>query len=728
MAEFKFFHQTRIFLLLIVISIIPKFASSQYYYPTLNAIPHEDNYFGSKVVDKYRNVEDTASSIIKDWVYKEQIFFDSIMKLVPRKDSIKKQIEDVIYSSNIRGGQSRIVGEKVFFNRNYIKENKQSLFYKPNLNTSEIELFTTKTINTNQTTYSFTFYEPSLDGKYVALGLNINGDEMTTIRIIDVENKVLLPESLPRTPFGTPFWLPDNKGFFYAQLKELKSASDLETKYNDGTVKLHYLFNDESKDKIVMSRLLNKDLNFQEIDSPTICVFPNTNIAFGFVYSGSTDFISLYYTNLNNLMSDKNQKGIWKKVCSESDRIKCFAYLKNEIYLLSFKDNPNGRVKKITLGDNLSAASTVMDGFYEVLEDIHQSTTSIFIKSLKNGNSAIYDLNPNTNRVDTLKMPFNGYVYLRIPFITPPLYSYSTHLLFGMESWVQEFGIYDYDSKSKIIKKTNMRPPGKYGSPSDIIVKDLLIPSHDGILVPLTIIYSNKTKLNGKNPTLIEGYGAYGTSMNANFSFPLLVWIQNGGIYAVAHVRGGGEKGDSWYKGGFKDTKPNSWKDFIACSEHLINEHYTTPQYLAAKGVSAGGITIGRAITERPDLFKAAILNVGVLNSIRNSSNSLSVSEYGNVKDSLDFKPIFNMDVYHHIKENVNYPSILFTAGKNDARVDWWQPAKAVARFQEVSQGKKNIILFNFFNEGHAGTSDPTVVVNEYSFLFWQLNGTTVFK
>jgi prolyl oligopeptidase len=273
-----------------------------------------------------------------------------------------------------------------------------------------------------------------------------------------------------------------------------------------------------------------------------------------------------------------------------------------------------------------------------------------------------------------------------------------------------------------------MRTPGKFGSTEDIIVKDTLVPSHDGILVPLTIIYSNKTVLNGKNPTLVEGYGAYGASMNARFSFPLLVWIRKGGIYAVAHVRGGGEKGDNWYKEGLKETKPNSWKDFIACADYLINQHFTTSEYLAAKGTSAGGITVGRAITERPELFKAAIINVGVLNSLRNISNSAAVSEYGNVKDSVDFKSILNMDTYHHIKEGVNYPSILITAGKNDARVDWWQPAKAAARFQEVGRNRSNIILFNLFNEGHSGTNDPTLVEDEYSFLFWQLNGNSNLK
>lgn len=727
MVRYKSF-LSRNSILVIALLMCSDYIMSQNNYPSMNAIPHEDNYFGTKIVDKYRIMEDTSSAIVKQWIQKEQIFYDSIMRIIPGKDSIKKQIEEVIYSANIRGGQSRIVGEKVFFNRNFIIENRQSLYYKPNLNAAEIELFTTKTLNTAEKTFSFSFYEPSLDGKYVALGLIINGDEMTTIRIIDVEKKIMLPESLPRAPYGTPFWLPNNKGFFYTQLKELKTEYDYQTKYNDATVKLHYLYTDESKDKIVMSRLLNKDLQLEEIDGPAICVFPNTNIAFAFLYKGSSEFMSIYYTNLENLIGNKNQTGIWKQVCKNSDRVKAFTFLNNELFLLSFADNPNGRVSKLSQGQEFSESKLVMDGINEIIEDLEQSINSVYIKSIKNGSSIIYSIDLKTNRIETLKLPYNGYVYLRIPFPAPPEYTYSSHLLFGMESWVKEFAIFDYDSKTKKITKTNMRTPGKFGSTEDIIVKDTLVPSHDGILVPLTIIYSNKTVLNGKNPTLVEGYGAYGASMNARFSFPLLVWIRKGGIYAVAHVRGGGEKGDNWYKEGLKETKPNSWKDFIACADYLINQHFTTSEYLAAKGTSAGGITVGRAITERPELFKAAIINVGVLNSLRNISNSAAVSEYGNVKDSVDFKSILNMDTYHHIKEGVNYPSILITAGKNDARVDWWQPAKAAARFQEVGRNRSNIILFNLFNEGHSGTNDPTLVEDEYSFLFWQLNGNSNLK
>ena len=219
-------------------------------------------------------------------------------------------------------------------------------------------------------------------------------------------------------------------------------------------------------------------------------------------------------------------------------------------------------------------------------------------------------------------------------------------------------------------------------------------------MVPLSIVYKKGIKFDGNNPTIIDAYGAFGNSRRPDFSRNRLVWFNHGGIYAVAHVRGGAEKGDNWYKGGFKATKPNSWKDLIACAEYLVENKYTSSQKLAISGASAGGITIG-------------------INTVRmeNTISTSSIAEFGTVKDSMEFQYLFNMDTYHHIQEGVSYPSILLTASINDARVAPWQPAKAVAKMQAVSKGD-NIVLFRMENQGHFSYPSDTDV---YSFLFWQL-------
>lgn len=694
-------------------------------YPKLKSDQASDIYFGQTIVDKYRSLENLKDPSVQQWITDERILFDSVSKNIPQRDVIKNKLKDVMYSSNVRGGYPRVTGNKVFFFRSFVKEKCQSLLYKADLAAKEVELFNTQSLNRDNKIYSIDYYEASYDGKYLAFGLSLNGDEMSVIRIIDVDRNTLLTDSIERATYGTPFWLPDNKGFFYAQLKELRTDLDFKTKYEDGTVKLHLLGEDSRNDKVVFSRNLNPDLKLEKIDIPFICTFPNSDKVLAFTFRGSTSYLSLYYTSLSSLIGKSANPTIWEQVCDGKDKVTAFALNSEQLFLLGFKDNPNGVLKKYTLSKKVQDVTTIVEGKSEILEDIIQTPSYIYLKELKNGNSVILSINLITNTIHNIVLPFTGYAYIRPPnFGTPPVYLNTDNLFFAMESWNREFGVYNYDPKLKQSTKTDLRVQGKYGNPEDILVKEVEVLSHDGALVPLTIVYSKGVELNSKNPTLIEGYGAYGVSMNATFDFPLQVWLKMGGIYAVAHVRGGGEKGDDWYKGGFKTTKANSWKDFIACSEYLIKNKYTSPHFLAAKGASAGGITAGRAITERPDLFKAAIIDVGKLNSLRseNTSNSLSITEYGTVKDSIEFVHILDMDVYHHIKNNVTYPSLLISAGLKDARVDWWQPAKAAARFQEVSEGKDNIVLFKLSDEGHFGVSDKiNAATDEYSFLLWQL-------
>jgi prolyl oligopeptidase len=290
-------------------------------------------------------------------------------------------------------------------------------------------------------------------------------------------------------------------------------------------------------------------------------------------------------------------------------------------------------------------------------------------------------------------------------------------------TWNKDWTIYYYNPENSTITQKDIYPLGPYSHAPQLIIKEVEVPLSDGTLVPLTIVYSNKIKLNADNPTILTGYGSYGYNYSPSFSQTLLAWYENGGIFAVAHVRGGGEKGDAWYQGGFKSTKPNSWKDFIACAEYLIKNNYTSPKKLAAEGSSAGGITVGMAIIERPELFKAAYISYGAVNQLRDefTSNTLGVTEFGSIKDSIEVKYLYNMDVYQHINSQSNYPSVLFTTAMKDSRVAFWQPAKAAARMQSVSKGD-NLVLLRISEEGHWGESDAIdEEADKYSFLFWQL-------
>jgi prolyl oligopeptidase len=244
----------------------------------------------------------------------------------------------------------------------------------------------------------------------------------------------------------------------------------------------------------------------------------------------------------------------------------------------------------------------------------------------------------------------------------------------------------------------------EYPEYENLVVEEVLVSSHDGAEVPLSIIYREGTPMDGSAPTMIFGYGAYGISNTPGFGPNFLLWTHEGGILTIAHVRGGGEKGHAWYEAGKKTTKPNTWKDLIACAEYLVANGYTDPGKIAINGGSAGGILIGRAMTERPDLFAAAVPEVGVMNPLRaeeTPNGPVNAPEFGTVQDSVETLALIEMDSYLKLGDGVEYPATLVTAGMNDPRVIAWQPAKFAARLMAANASDEPMLLWVDFESGH---------------------------
>ena len=249
-----------------------------------------------------------------------------------------------------------------------------------------------------------------------------------------------------------------------------------------------------------------------------------------------------------------------------------------------------------------------------------------------------------------------------------------------------------------------------------------------GTVVPLSIIYPKGLRLDGSNLTLLEGYGAYGYPDPPYFDPTRLAWHEKGGVYAVCHVRGGGEYGEEWHLAGKEATKPNTWRDFIACAQYLIDRKYTSPAHLAGEGGSAGGILIGRAFTERPDMFGAAIDQVGLSDMLRmetTANGQPNITEFGSTNTEDGFNALFAMSSYHHIKEGTAYPAVLLETGFNDPRVDPWQMAKMTARLEASTASGKPVLLRVEYHGGHGGIGGTErqaqeTQADEMSFLLWQ--------
>jgi prolyl oligopeptidase len=310
----------------------------------------------------------------------------------------------------------------------------------------------------------------------------------------------------------------------------------------------------------------------------------------------------------------------------------------------------------------------------------------------------LYRVRLSDLRKEEISLPVSGNVF---PISLSPIESKIK--IFEL-SWIHPSVIYDFDETKKMIKMPGFWFTSNVTAFESLEVEIAYATSHDGTKIPITIIQPKGLKKNGSHRVILSGYGSYGTTLPPLFDPSISVFSRHDVITAFAHVRGGGEFGEEWRLGGFKSTKQNTWKDAIACAEWLIKEGYTQPSKLAIMGKSAGGIFVGRAITERPDLFAVAIAQVGVLNTLRFESTpvgSAQIGEFGTIKNQEDFNNLYKMDSYMNIKDGVKYPATLVTGSMNDPRVIIWQPGKFAARLQEASISGKPVWFRVDMHGGH---------------------------
>ena len=513
-------------------------------------------------------------------------------------------------------------------------------------------------------------------------------------------------------------WLPDDSGFTYEFIPETDKNTDAYL-LNVETI-LYSLSSQGNRKKIIFSKEKNPEIGMKSEDFPEVN-FKAENSTYMFAnIAGASYYADYYYAPINKIKDDNIS---WKVLYKKEDLVKNFQLSDDNIIFSTSKEAPNGKICRISLKNpNINEFETLVEeDSNAVISDFTLTSEGLFYVKTKNGvSSKLYQL--KENRENEIRLPGAfGFINLKSK---GEKYS---DLWIETEGWASKKERYRFDFSTNTFEVENLSEEIENNNLNDVVIEEIEIISHDGVKVPLSIIYKKGTKKTGNNSLLINAYGAY-QWVNRPHVYPYLEeWINNNGIYAVAYVRGGGEKGESWYRGGFKKTKFNSWKDLIACTEYLINEKYTSKEKMSAWGGSAGGITIGRAITERPDLFAAAVIRVGMFNMVRSefgSNGKNNIKEFGTVKDSIEFKALLEMDAYHHIKKGVEYPAIYLTAGMNDSRVPAWQPAKFAARLQANSGSNNPILLDVDFEGGHGFEASAEKKDQELAkimtFLFWQ--------
>ncbi len=690
--------------------------------PPLAAVqPVEDTYFGVKITDPYRYMENMKDSAVAAWFKAQSDYTRSLLDKIPGRQGLIDKMTEIDQRKSTRAYSLQITDNDRYF---YLKMTPQDqtgkLFWREGFEGTEKLLFDPLTFKDDATqNYTISQITPNHDGTKIAFEIAPNGSESSILMVMDVESASLYPERIDRCWNASPSWLSDNNSFLYNRL----NSSDVHDPDREKNSKafLHVMGTDPSADREVLSRALNPGLNIQPEEFPVAFYDKEANHLFG--YLGTVDRrANLYFAPAAEL---KKGEIAWKRLFKPEDDVYDFYITEKEIFFTTPRDAPGYKIMKITLANpDLSNAVTV------VSEVPGATITSFSI----NDQDVYYSLSVNGVQAKVCRVPREGgpSEELTLPFaagsasVTTKGSKFSD-VWINMSGWINESQRYRFLAADKSFKPENLTSLAAYPELDDMVVEELMVPSHDGVLVPLSLVYKKSLVRDGNHPVFMGGYGAYGVSLDPYFSPEFVLPILDGAIFAVAHVRGGGELGNPWYKGGFKTTKPNTWKDLIACAEYLVREKYTSPGKIAINSASAGGILVGRAMTERPDLFAAAIPEVGCLNALRmeeSPNGPVNAPEFGTVKDSVECMALIEMDAYLKIQDNVNYPATLVTAGMNDPRVIAWQPAKFAARLQAANVSDKPILFLADYESGH-GIGDLKskqfeVLADILSFALWQ--------
>ena len=679
--------------------------------------PVTDTYFGKKVVDNYRWLENTNSPEVQAWFKAQGNYTTQTLDQIPGRDRLIKTFEDYDKLLAVRYAEIKQRGNRYFYRKTLPSEKVGKLYVREGKTGPEKLLFDPLTLAPDQQkSYAMTAFTPSPNGQLVVIGLQEGGAELSTLRTMTVATKAFRPESIPAVFGGAVDWLPDNSGFFYTPQN---STDPKDPKGNlDTKGRLHRLGTSPQADPDLFSRAKNPAMGIRPDQYP-IMYYSNDHTQ---VYGE----LSSVDRRSNSWVATPAEVGkpaiAWKRLAAPTDSVYRYFKIGSRLYLHSVKGAPNGRVLVTDAAAPSPAKAAVL------LPEGQQNITSVaatkdylFVTLSDGSNEHIRQYSPATKQWADVPLPARGTVG-----IEPYDPGTSNEAMVSVTSWNDPGKLYDYNPATQKLVLSPFHVPMNYPGVADLVVEEVEVPSHDGTMVPLSLIYRKGLKKDGSAVCLMDGYGAYGISATPYFSRRNLALLNQGVVWAETHPRGGSEKGDKWYRAGYQTTKPNTWKDFIACGDYLVKNGYTSPQHLVGMGTSAGGILIGRAITERPDLFAAAISNVSCSNALRmeNSPNGpVNAPEFGTVKDSVQCMGLYEMDAFNHVVPGTKYPAVLCVGGMNDPRVIVWQPGKLAAALQSASTSGKPVLMQVNYDNGHF-TEDKKVAfrnfANMYAFALWQ--------
>lgn len=646
-----------------------------------------DTYFGETITDRYRWMENDKDPDWLPFLKQQNAHARAILDTLPKRDELLKRIQQL--SGDIAAPEDvQRAGARVFYQQRPAGSNNFKLFVREG--GKDRVLVDPTRLDTESGHVSLDWWRASPDGSKLVYGLSKDGSEDSVLQIMDVRTGAVLKERIADTQAANPSWLADSSGFFYNQLTGKVNTPE---RYLDAQARFHKLGTNPAQDPVLMKRGLDAAIQYANIQSPYIGVAPHSNHAYLMLSDVRKEF-RLYTAPLKDVLKGKAN---WRQVSDFADEVTDFNLHGDDLYLLSTKDHSRGRLLKTSAkAPSLASAKEVVPESSLVLQGVTRAKDGLYLRSMDGGVSKLQRLGADGKLVD-IALPFDGTL---IALATDASVPGALGILSG---WLQPTGIWSIDNAGKVAD-TGITPKPALDLSAYTTERRFAV-AKDGTQIPYSLIYKKGLKLDGKNPAFISAYGSYGASAyTPEFGSRKLAFLDQGGIVGYANVRGGGEFGREWHRAGQLENKPNTWRDLIAVCEDMQARGYTSPAYQAIGGRSAGGITMGRALEERPDLFAAVVSGVGWHNPLRYVAEQNGYGEepeWGAIADPAGFKALKSIDSYQQVVDGTKYPAVLLTTGVTDPRVAPFHPAKMAARLQAATASGKPVLLRVDFDAGH---------------------------
>ena len=690
--------------------IMENTVKAQFQYPITKKVVQSDEYFGTKVNDPYRWLEDDKSDETKEWVKEENVVTQSYLANIPYRKTFQKEIEKVFnypkYSAPYRKG------EWFYFYKNDGLQNQSVLYRQKGLKGTVEVVIDPNKLSPDGTT-RLQLFSLSKDGNYAVVGLSKGGSDWQTYYVRDMKTGKDLSDELKWVKISGAAW--KGNGFYYSRYPSPeKGASDLSAKNENHQVYYHTVTTLQSADILVYENKENP-LRFNTASTSEDERYLYLNIS---DRGKGLDGNAIYFKDLN-AAADSIFKPIVKDISNDN-----YGILDNtstQFLLHTNAGAPNSKIIAVNiLNPDISKAQIIIAEKKEPLQSSSTAGGKLFVNYLKDVSTRTYMYDMKGNLLKEIKYPglgtgsgLNGenddkfVFYVFTSFTVPPT-------------------IYKYDIASGI--SSLFRKPEVSFNPADYDTKQVFYTSKDGTKIPMFIINKKGIKLDGTNVTLLYGYGGFNINLEPAFSATLLPFLNAGGVYAQANLRGGGEYGEKWHQAGMLLNKQNVFDDFIAAGEYLKKQKYTDKTKLAIRGGSNGGLLVGAVINQRPDLFKVAIPQVGVMDMLRFHKFTIGfnwIADYGSSeKDEANFKNLFAFSPLQNIKENINYPAVLVTTADHDDRVVPAHSFKYIATLQEKYKGTNPVLIRIDTNSGHGASNTKKnieTIADIYSFIFYNM-------